>query len=1006
MRYDILLAGVGGQGVLSMAAIIGRAALAEGLFVKQSEVHGMAQRGGAVQAHLRLSDLPIESDLIGRGGANLILSLEPVESLRYLEVLAPTGALITAAAPFLNVKSYPPVETVHATIRSLPRSVIVDAERIADEAGEAQTVNTVMVGAAASLLPLRIESIEKAVRETFQRKGDAVLRVNIAALRGGEAAARPTQDPTAAAPEPRPGDPSMTPPPDLAAARAILLRARHAKVTHLIESDAKNLLDAIGIATPARILLSGPAGAEGLHDPPFPSRGVVLKALAPGLLHKTEAGAVRMLAPCKTAVIAEIGAMARRLDGQPIAGFLLEERIRYEAGPGSEFLLGMRWTSDFGPVVTLGAGGLHAEFLSGVFRAGDALAVFSPALTPSPRAIASALSRVAAVRLATQSQRGRPPALELDALVDVVRRFLALAAAVVPDLLLELEVNPLVVSEGRLVALDGLATFTPADAPVPAPAPARPVDKIDRLLRPRSIAIVGVSEKSLNPGRIILRNVLRAGFDRDGVVVVKPGTESLDGARCVPTLDALPNEPAFHDAERRADLVVLSVSASAAPELLDAIARDRRAESVILIPGGLEEHAEGGERVARMRASIARSRAGAWRGPVVNGGNCLGIRSLPGRYDTFFIPEHKLPRPKRAPDPVAFLTGSGAFAVSKSSKLGAVHPRYTISVGNQSDLTVADYLDFLKSDPEVETFAVYLEGFRPLDGARFLAAADEITASGRTVILYRGGRTSAGLAAASSHTAAIAGDDVVTRALAREAGVVVADTLEEFEDLTRLFAMLRGRSVAGLSLGAVSNAGYETVAMADNAGLFRLPAFAEATTARLRAALERAGLGGIATVRNPLDVTPILDEAGTEQVVRAVLEDPGVDVAVVGCVPMTGALQTLPRGEGHGEDLGSVGAIVPRLIGLSEDGGKAWIAVVDAGPLYDPMARALEEGGVPVFRSADRALRVFGRYCRARLARPQTAPTTVPRHGPEPELVVAGNRPAETPRWGSALIWS
>ena len=189
MKFDIVLAGVGGQGVLSMAGLIGRAALAEGLFVKQSEVHGMAQRGGAVQAHLRLSDRPVESDLIPRGTADLILSLEPVESLRYLASLSPNGALVTSSAPFLNIKDYPHIDSVLATVHTLPRAIVVEADRIALEAGDTLTVNTVMVGAAARLLPLRLESIEKAVRDTFSRKGEAVVASNLAALRGGEAAA-------------------------------------------------------------------------------------------------------------------------------------------------------------------------------------------------------------------------------------------------------------------------------------------------------------------------------------------------------------------------------------------------------------------------------------------------------------------------------------------------------------------------------------------------------------------------------------------------------------------------------------------------------------------------------------------------------------------------------------------------------------------------------------------------------------------------------------------------
>ncbi|MGE5176991.1 MAG: acetate--CoA ligase family protein [Hyphomicrobiales bacterium] len=793
----------------------------------------------------------------------------------------------------------------------------------------------------------------------------------------------------------------MIPPLNLVAARRLLVHARHAGTGLLLESEGKALLDTIGIATPTRVVLQDLAAAERLLDPPFLGGRVVLKALAPGLLHKTEAGAVRILPARRQAVIDEMHAMERRLDGQAISGYLLEEHVPYDASLGHEFLLGLRWTADFGPVVTLGAGGIHAEFLAGALREEEALAVFSPSLAHDSK-LERSLERVAAARLATRTQRGHAPAVTPAALADVVRRFLALAGEVCPDLLLELEVNPLAVSGGNLVALDALATLAPPGGAIVTAAPRRPVEKIGRLLEPKSIALVGVSEKAMNPGRIILRNVLDAGFDRSRVVVVKPGVEYIDGVRCVPSIARLPAEPAFHGEDRRADLCVMAVSATASAELLEAIAHQRRAESVILIPGGLEEHAESEPLVRRMREAIEHARETDWRGPIVNGGNCLGIRSAPGKYNALFIPEHKLPASLREPDPIALIAGSGAFAASKSTKLSKVSPVYTITIGNQSDLTVSDYLEYLKVDPRVEVFAIYLEGFRPLDGARFLALAEEITSSGRTIVLYRGGRTTAGRAAVSSHTAAIAGDYVVTRALARDAGILLADSLEEFEDLVRLFAALRSRSVEGLSLGALSNAGYESVAIADHLGPFRLAGFAAGTEAALRGALERSGLGGIVTVRNPLDVTPILDDAGYEEVARAMLDDPDVAVGVVGCVPMTGALQTLPRGPHHGEDLGSWHALVPRLLRLARECPKAWVAVVDGGVLYDPVARALEEGGVPTFRAADRAMRVFGRYCEARLR-------TGRREGadsPEPEPVAIGTDPLAPGKPGVPLIWS
>ncbi len=188
MKYDLILAGVGGQGVLSMAAIIGNAAGAEGLFAKLSEVHGMAQRGGAVHSHLRLSDLPIESDLISLGTANLILGMEPLESLRHLEYLSPTGTLVTASTPLLNIPDYPAVADVLERIRRLPRAIVIDAEKLATEAGDPLAMNSVMVGAAAHLLPLKGVSVESAVAETFARKGSHALAVNRAAFLSGRAA--------------------------------------------------------------------------------------------------------------------------------------------------------------------------------------------------------------------------------------------------------------------------------------------------------------------------------------------------------------------------------------------------------------------------------------------------------------------------------------------------------------------------------------------------------------------------------------------------------------------------------------------------------------------------------------------------------------------------------------------------------------------------------------------------------------------------------------------------
>ncbi len=189
MKFDIIIAGVGGQGVLSLSAIIANAALKEGLNVKQAEVHGMSQRGGAVMADLRLADGPIHSSTIPRGRAHLILSMEPLESLRYVEFLAPDGRLLTAAAPLINIDNYPPIEEVLEAVAAVPNGQAIDALSLAKKAGSARAGNVVMAGAASAILPLSAETLRTFIAEMFARKGEKVVQVNARAFELGQRAA-------------------------------------------------------------------------------------------------------------------------------------------------------------------------------------------------------------------------------------------------------------------------------------------------------------------------------------------------------------------------------------------------------------------------------------------------------------------------------------------------------------------------------------------------------------------------------------------------------------------------------------------------------------------------------------------------------------------------------------------------------------------------------------------------------------------------------------------------
>lgn len=188
MKRDIILAGVGGQGILSIAAVIGMAAVESGLYLKQAEVHGMSQRGGAVQSHLRISDKPISSDLIPEGNCDMILSVEPMEALRYLPFLTSNGWVVTSCNTFRNIDDYPSEELLFSEIRKMENHIIIDASEIAKELGSQRVSNMVMLGAASAQLGLSMESLYDALGVLFGRKGDEVVQLNISALQAGKEA--------------------------------------------------------------------------------------------------------------------------------------------------------------------------------------------------------------------------------------------------------------------------------------------------------------------------------------------------------------------------------------------------------------------------------------------------------------------------------------------------------------------------------------------------------------------------------------------------------------------------------------------------------------------------------------------------------------------------------------------------------------------------------------------------------------------------------------------------
>ncbi len=768
----------------------------------------------------------------------------------------------------------------------------------------------------------------------------------------------------------------------------IFLTAEKEGREHLLEPEVYALFEALGLKVPRFVFVPIDKMPSSVTLRRLRTSEVVVKIVSPVILHKTDVGGVRFVpndvrklretmasmmeevprswlrwVSLKPERSKEMEGLDKRTVRDSIKGFLLVEKIAFDRiGFGEELLFGLRHTRDFGPLVTVGVGGVDVEYVSTRLKEDLALGHFS-CILEDKRKIASELSRLAFYEKLVKGPRGGQPVVSADKIkfwvekLAVLGRFFSSSGRPGGFVLEELEANPVVAFHGELIPLDGLARFSRAKPPRLRPE----VEAIRHLLRPRSIAVIGVSEK-MNLGHIILNNILQAGFPSEKVYIIKPGVETIEGCRCFPEIASFPET---------VDLFVYALPAEQAYPCLQEIVKEEKARSVIIIAGGLGEKKGTGSEERRIRDLLEKGRKEGKLVPVVNGANCLGIISRPGKYDTTFIPEYKFPRPRTGQPGLVFISQSGAFMITRLNKSSFIVPETAISVGNQLDLTVADYLAYFAQDTpaEVKLIALYLEGLREGDGLILARASQALAEKGVRIIVYKAGRTPAGKAATASHTASVAGDYSVFKSIMTQTGVYVAETLIEFETgVKALFSLaVAGKKPVGPRVGLLSNAGFECVIMADNilpGGGLELAKWSAATRKRLLEVLAPLRIDQLQDIRNPLDLTPVADDVAFISCVEAIIGDPAVDCAVVSPVPMTPALKTLPASSGSGEDFRDPSSLASRLIDVFRRTPKPLVFNIDAGPLYDPLADYLESSGLPVFRRVDEALSFLRKFVR------------------------------------------
>ncbi len=772
--------------------------------------------------------------------------------------------------------------------------------------------------------------------------------------------------------------------------------AKDEQRSFLFEYEVYNLLSRSGAETPPKSILI-PPGARPSEEEllALPGDKVVLKIVSPTIIHKTEAGGVRVIPKNSDKIRSTIRRMlyevpenyAQWVRNNPdiihesyrgltsealisairrdIKGVLLVQFMTPDSNAfGNELIVGLRNTREFGMVISAGLGGTDTELYAKRFRKGQAIVAASCELIDG-ESFFELFRKTISYRKLTGLTRGQRRVVTDEQLIECFSSFIEMGryySSSNPDteyVIEEMEINPYAFSDFLMIPLDGMCKFSSTKIQKNQ----RPVRKIHNLMHPQKIGLIGVSTKRKNFGRTILDNILAEGFPKDDIILIKEGVDEIDGVKCVPDLKALPE---------KLDLFVIAVGASQVPDLVSEIIKEDSANSVMLIPGGLGETEESKERAEKIIAEIDAAHGTESGGPVFIGANCMGVVSHPGNYDTWFIPEEKLPKDRTSPyHRSALISQSGAFMLHRSSQCPELAPAYMVSMGNQTDLTLGDMVKYFKDNEKVDVIAVYVEGFNDMDGLDFCKAVREAVLAGKEVIFYKAGRTPEGKNATSGHTASLAGDYMVCENCVHQAGAIVARSFTEFQDLFLLAEKIGKKKIQSSRLAAVSGAGFEVVGMADSIQSddyhIQLANFSDKTSEKIREILRLKRLDSLVTVGNPLDINPSADDEAHASIVKAIAEDGAVDAIVVGLDPLSPAMHTLLETSTEAFSLHAENGIVALLSDVAKDSEIPIIGVIDGGRLYDPLRDAFLASDIPVFPVCDRAVTALSLYIESRL---------------------------------------
>lgn len=704
--------------------------------------------------------------------------------------------------------------------------------------------------------------------------------------------------------------------------------------TFIPEHEVYGFLAAVGIKTPRHCFIGK---EDKFTDLPFAlGDPVVIKGIARDLWHKSEAGALSFCDFDIAAVEATHGRMRGQLGQQyEWLGTLVAERVAFQhAGNApSEIFVSLQRDRSCGAIVSFGFGGLLTEDWARELK--QSLLVW-PVSAYTPAEAFEELSGHWLGKILLGKVRQQKALTSSKTLLGFLEKLWHLDELMAREQLALLEMNPLVVDHaGEIVALDGVGLRA---AKAPAELCAVPF-KDDSFLKPRRIALAGVSAKAGSIGGLILENLRQSSLGEEGLLLVKPGVDNFAGVRCVPDVTALAADPV--------DILILALPAHACVAMIEQLCTQGAGAAVVyIVAGGIGDGADKdgfGNRLSGLITS--RRQSGQWC-PAIVGPNGLGMLLSPLKLNSLFIPQSKL-NVKFLPDSnVALISQSGAFLITRLSRHSTLNLKYGFSIGNQLDMKLSDFMALVERDKSVRVLGIYAEGFVGGDVRAVAKLVEKFRAENRHVIIYKGGRSQLGQAAARSHTGAMTGDYHVQKRLLHKAGAILTESFNQFNAVLKWMSAYPDLRQLG-KLAIVTNAGYETVGSVDTLGdndPGRLYALSEGNRTVLGQVLQRHGMQGLVAAANPLDLTPMADEEVYLDCVKAMIEF-GAGVVMLGLVPLSEHLDT--------EQMTQAEAFAARLKSLAQSHGRLIGIVIDAGVPYQGYKAVFERQGFPVFDGMD-----------------------------------------------------